>query len=301
MSVQQKNSINCPYCDNLGTYFCHADDKLQKFVPGTFIYYKCNKCKALFQFPLPTINDIFSFYPNVGYRPYTKTTHSRHDWTILGALPATGHILDVGCGGGNALLDFKNHHQNWFFTGIDFSDTAIACAANSLPEGKFLQGDANVILKELSKDTYDVVLAHDIIEHVVEPKIFILNLSKILKPGGKIYLTLPNSTSITMKIFRSLAYHLEAPRHLTVPSIKSIEILASQNGLIVNKIEGEVGGAMFWKSLPFSYAKAGWAYKLKWIQLGMLFTSLFKKFLPDTFSMVKIILVKDVSQDKMHK
>ena len=51
-----------------------------------------------------------------------------------------------------------------------------------------------------SKNTYDVILLLDVLEHVPNPKFFLTNLFKFLKSNSYIVITLPNSVSLRKRI-----------------------------------------------------------------------------------------------------
>jgi 2-polyprenyl-3-methyl-5-hydroxy-6-metoxy-1,4-benzoquinol methylase len=283
---------NCPYCRAKGLRFCTGTDRKEKFVIGAFEYYRCSQCFSLFQNPMPEMNQALKFYPQENYKQYNKVSYPRHDWSILGDIDGVGDILDVGCGGGSSLADFLTKYPNWRAFGIDFSAKALECAASLLPAGtRLFQGEATAELSRFETNSFDVVLAQDFIEHVADPSMIFKELARVLKPNGKLFLTFPNGNSLTMRYFKSSAYHLEAPRHLTVPSTNGLRALSEDNRLKIQTLEGELVGAMLLKSLPWPFIKT-WATKLRLFQMGMLLTKPFRHKYLDLFSMVKIVLVK---------
>jgi 2-polyprenyl-3-methyl-5-hydroxy-6-metoxy-1,4-benzoquinol methylase len=108
----------------------------------------------------------------------TKSTSQNHQ------------ILDFGCGRGwiaNNLKDFG------VVTGIDLSPKAVAKAKQQYPDVNFLSGDlGDDFFRQSLEEKFDVVVSSEVIEHLDEQKIFMVNIKKALKPGGMLVLTTPN-------------------------------------------------------------------------------------------------------------
>jgi SAM-dependent methyltransferase len=107
-------------------------------------------------------------------------------------LPRGARILDVGAGTGSNLrllseLGFED------VTGVDSSETAIRfCAEKGL--GAVRQGDACALPCE--DDTYDLVIATDIVEHVDDDARALAELRRVMRPGGFAILTVPAFPSL---------------------------------------------------------------------------------------------------------
>ena len=290
------NNINkCPYCKSTGNIYCIAHDRLQKYVDGDFQYFICPNCNALYQVPMPDTQQALSFYPSSNYRPFIQTSLNRENWDILGIIAEEGKLLDIGCGGGASIQSFLNKKPKWHATGIDQSSDTLTFAQKLLPpDVRLLHGSLQQVLPNLKDADFDIIILQDVIEHVNDPAFLFAQMARLLKQKGLIYLTFPNSQSLTMNLFKNFAYHLEAPRHLTIPSIDSISLLTKNNKLKFHILLGQSGGAMFWKSLPWSYAKAGWAYKLRLVQIGEMIIKPLTRKPRYAFSMIKTILKHDV-------
>ena len=107
-------------------------------------------------------------------------------------IKSSATILDAGTGTGSNLrmlrdLGFSN------FSGIDLSHEAIKyCAEKNL--GTVQHGD--VCDLPFLKESFDVVLATDIIEHVEEDAKAILEIFRVLKPGGVCIFIVPTFQSL---------------------------------------------------------------------------------------------------------
>jgi SAM-dependent methyltransferase len=98
-------------------------------------------------------------------------------------LPAKGRVLDLGCWDGSFL---KMLPPTWAKWGVDLQRHP------DLPgEVKFLAGNLE---KEfpVEDDSFDLVFAGEIIEHVLATTLFLERCYHIVKPGGYLILTTPN-------------------------------------------------------------------------------------------------------------
>ncbi len=101
-------------------------------------------------------------------------------------------LLDVGCGGG--LLSEPLARLGANVTGIDLSEEAIAVAQNHA-KGEGLTIDyRNASLEAMKGASFDVVVASEVIEHVDDPKEFVRQMARVLKPKGCVILTTLNRT-----------------------------------------------------------------------------------------------------------
>ena len=112
-------------------------------------------------------------------------------------------ILDIGCGGG--ILSESLAKLDASVTGIDMSHDAINVAklhAISSSEHKKLNLEYYVTSLEefwqkksvTNSDTqlYDVITCLEMLEHVPDPESIVIHMKKLLKPGGKIFISTLN-------------------------------------------------------------------------------------------------------------
>jgi SAM-dependent methyltransferase len=88
----------------------------------------------------------------------------------------------------------------------------------------------NVPIESLNLDEQvDVVAAFEVIEHIFSPKEFVGHMSRILKPGGAIFISCPNLYGFDVEVLglMSSAFQHE---HLNYFTPSSIELLLTQNG-----------------------------------------------------------------------
>lgn len=208
---------------------------------------------------LPTAKDIASLYPP-SYSAHQAALQER-DWSLLGVLPERGQVIEIGCGAGNALVSFAKAHPGWNITGVDFSEQGIGIARQALPQGTFITADIPTWLAQAPGGQANVVICEHVIEHVLDPSVLFHELIRLLAPGGMLLLSVPNAGSWTMQIFRSDAHHLEAPRHLLIPSHHSIQALCAREGVRMMRQEAQTYPSVFFKSLETKMPKVATVYR----------------------------------------
>jgi len=106
-------------------------------------------------------------------------------------------LLDVGCGVGTISLELQK--RGFEVYGIDFSSVAVE---------KAKEKGINAIVCDVDKDGlpfddgyFDVVWAGDVVEHVFDPMFLFEEMSRVLKPIGKVLLTAPNDLNIFRRTY----------------------------------------------------------------------------------------------------
>jgi 2-polyprenyl-3-methyl-5-hydroxy-6-metoxy-1,4-benzoquinol methylase len=121
----------------------------------------------------------------VYYRLDDYYGHVRED--ILPFIPrGTAEVLDVGCGRGltGALLQQRLGCR---VTGVELNPAVAREAAEHLH--RVLVGDVESLAID---QRFDAILAIEVLEHLVDPKTFLVKLKSLLRPGGRIVMSVPN-------------------------------------------------------------------------------------------------------------
>ncbi|MFH0804155.1 MAG: class I SAM-dependent methyltransferase [Candidatus Zambryskibacteria bacterium] len=96
-----------------------------------------------------------------------------------------GPILDIGCATGNFMMVKPE-----IFEGIEIEDDSYKVAKS---RGlKVFKLDVEKDLGGLASAKYEAVYAKQVIEHLKNPLIFLKEIKRILKPGGKAIVLTPN-------------------------------------------------------------------------------------------------------------
>ncbi len=107
-----------------------------------------------------------------------------------------GRLLDIGCSTGE-FLEMVSQKRRYVIDGIDLSSEAVHLASARLKRNIFC-GMVDDIPAEPA--SYDVVTAWEVIEHTSDPGKFLRSIWRLLKPGGLLCLSTPNTNKIRNRI-----------------------------------------------------------------------------------------------------
>lgn len=100
-------------------------------------------------------------------------------------------ILEVGCGDGGNLLPFAK--LGCKVTGVDLAACRINDAASFFKKNK-VQGDfitADIFKINSFDNLFDIIICHDVIEHIADKMQFILHLKSFLSDTGIMFIAFP--------------------------------------------------------------------------------------------------------------
>ena len=100
-------------------------------------------------------------------------------------------ILEVGCGDGGNLLPFSK--RGCHTLGVDMAESRIMCAKNMFKTNN-VKGDfiaSNIFHLANTEHQYDVILCHDVIEHIPDKEKLLATLHDFLAKDGVIFLAFP--------------------------------------------------------------------------------------------------------------
>ena len=108
----------------------------------------------------------------------------------------SSRVIDLGCGYG-AILHALSNAGYTNTAGVDASAEQVAMA-QSLGLSKVAHGNLSDFLAQTSDASADVVLAIDILEHMMMPELIEVldEIFRVLKPGGKCIAHVPNAEGI---------------------------------------------------------------------------------------------------------
>jgi len=104
---------------------------------------------------------------------------------LLPHLAPDQRLLDVGCGPGTLTLDLRRRVGS--VTALEHTEEALAIArAEAERQGvagvDFAVGDVHAL--DIPDDSYDVVHAHQVLQHVADPVAALREMRRVTKPGG---------------------------------------------------------------------------------------------------------------------
>ena len=237
-----------------------------------FEYFECADCGCLQINELP--QNIVVYYPK-GYYSYKKATYIKNNilesflrsqrtnyclngTNIIGMLlsrlfkpPHIFHwfkrvkirmdseILEVGSGVGHLLLSM---HREGFLNlkGID----------KYINENVFYDCGVKIYKKDISEinGQYDFIMLHHCLEHMPHPLTVFQQLYRLIRPNRYVLIRIPVASSYAWRKYGINWVQLDAPRHLYLHTIKSIQILAERVGFQIEEIVFDSTEFQFWGS-----------------------------------------------------
>ncbi len=145
--------------------------------------------------------------------------------------------LDVGCGEGrHALAAYTRSSAN--VVGIDLSRDDVRTAHSRIsdmqasePPGKvnFTQGDATQL--PFSDASFDRVICSEVLEHIPNYLSVIEELVRVLKPGGRLCVSVPRAWPEQLCWWLSSAYHNTPGGHIRIFSRRFLRTEIIRHGL----------------------------------------------------------------------
>lgn len=180
--------------------------------------------------------------PNIDYyeRKYLEGEEVLHSYKLktLELLRDTprGKVLDVGCGSGvmaSRLRDLGHEVH-----GLDVSRNAIEkLAARGIPGSVC---DLESVLP-FPDQSFDAVWCTEVIEHLTTPARLLGEIRRILRPGGRLALSTPNSAHIAYRLLHlggRTCSELQHPEHLRFFSRSSLQKLLVESGFRIETLSG---------------------------------------------------------------
>lgn len=234
---------NCPITGEASQFYCQKQNA---------DYFINQKNGVIFLGTMPPVCSMMEYanehYEKGVYQDYLKAK----DLKILTATIRLKQIakyqpgrkvLDIGCSAGFFLETAEQHGYD--IQGIEFSSVAIQSAASHIRD-KLIQGDVH---QELGRwqNNVDWVSAFDLIEHMHNPVQFISNVKKILKDGGLLVMSTPDTGHFLRRLMGSRWPMLQPLQHTVLFSRKAMKEMLVREGFSNIKIETT------YKYLTFDY------------------------------------------------
>lgn len=202
---------------------------------------RCNSCGLVYQNPRPTPAEIGEHYPP-SYEPYADPRTSRvgrllqrayaygmqkRTRFVTKAVPQGGRLLDLGCATGTFLAAVRATGR-WQVEGVELiEDVAqIARERHGLKVTTGTLEDA-----AFPDNSFDAVTLWDVLEHLHDPAATLVEIRRVLKPGGVTVIRVPNLASWDAALFGTYWAGLDAPRHLYVYTPQTLARTFVSSGL----------------------------------------------------------------------
>jgi 2-polyprenyl-3-methyl-5-hydroxy-6-metoxy-1,4-benzoquinol methylase len=135
-------------------------------------------------------------------------------------------ILDVGSGDGAKLMALAN--LGYSVKGIDPFIKATKSYKNGLVIEKKEINDID--------EKFDLITLNHVFEHLLTPFELLEKLNSLLNTGGYCIIRTPTTSSFAWKHYGVYWVQIDAPRHIFINSVKSIELIAKKTHFNLTKV-----------------------------------------------------------------
>lgn len=253
MQQGRKKNLSCRICGGKDNRVHELEDYRLK-IAGKYRFIECRVCGYGIIDPIPSPESLKSLYEKYYPRNYSKPTPKKmflvrqianylinSENLIYVVKERDGRLLDIGCGFGDSLFFFREKGLECYGIEID-SRAASFCREQGLKVSQ----QTTLDFLDFPDNYFDVIILAQVIEHIVNPDTLLKEIMRILRPGGKVYITTPNFSSYLRPIFRGFwisGWFL--PFHLHLFSADSIRKFAGKFGFSVSNIYTKTPAAWF--------------------------------------------------------
>lgn len=138
-------------------------------------------------------------------------------------------IIDLGTADGKMLSEIKKSYPHSKCVGIEYNNDLVKYANSCFPHLEIKQGDVQN-LQIFKNEQFDVAIATAVIEHVINPQIFINEIKRLLKPSGILIITAPDPL---WEFIATKVGLLDDEQHNEVPNIKRIKELVINSEMTI--------------------------------------------------------------------
>lgn len=267
-SISSEQRPSCSLCGSLGELAQDGISDPDGNLNGTWSFKRCANpaCGVYWLDPAPRPEEMWKAYTT--YHTHTRRSDDRAAkgifslahrllrlvqwplWMVNGLTTEAGYLrfmtlanepvgalLDVGCGGGRFLNRMQK--RGWQVEGSDFDEQATKKVTTRYGI-KTHVGDLSQCA--LPSNSFDAITMSQTIEHLYTPDATLRECLRILKPGGLLVMTTPNVNSIAASEFGVHWRGWEAPRHLHLFSVESLQRLTQRAGFEIVEARSYTAG-----------------------------------------------------------
>lgn len=113
---------------------------------------------------------------------------------IIPYLPARiERLLDVGCGAGTTVALIKSQHRVTWAGGVELVEAEAQKARAGICDRVWtVDVEKEPFERDIGQGSLDLILCLDVLEHLVDPWSLVKRLSPLLRPGGRLIVSVPN-------------------------------------------------------------------------------------------------------------
>lgn len=256
--------LQCRLCGAGGPF---ALQRLESYADRsvTFDLIRCGVCGVVFNHPRPDPRELAA--RSGEYQETMRDMVNRVQRSWVGRLGLRlmrdartppnvpgGVLLDIGCSSGTFLARLAE--RGWRGAGIEFDPEAADQVRSRAPGIAVHTGRAEDRLPELGDAAFDLVTMWHVLEHLDDPCLVLSNVLRVLKPGGRLMIEVPNYGSLWSKLLRGDWFPLEHPFHQFHFNSSSLGALLERCGFSDVRVTGQPAPA-----------EATWSLHMRWLGL----------------------------------
>lgn len=233
-------------------------DVAKYFQHGETVYlFECEDVGYRFYYPFEIAGDE-EFYQLLQGEVIKKGGEYDRDWAddhkfAFEQIAPNSKVLEIGCNTGKFLERLLPKTQN--LLGLEFNEKAAELA---LKKGLNVKNESIEVHAEVHAGQYDVVCAFQVLEHVTQIKPFLEAAIKLLKPQGKLILSVPNNEPFFQRFDRYCVLNLP-PHHVGLWNFESFKNLCNVFEITVDKYYFSATSSFlidaFWRAKYFARIK----------------------------------------------
>jgi SAM-dependent methyltransferase len=176
----------------------YSEEELSALYPADYYAYQDNFRRRRWKEILKAV---------VGFRIATKDP----------GFPAPGRMLDLGCGSGWFLRDMRD--KGWEVHGVEINSAAAELGRRQAQLDIFA---GTIQQANFPTDHFDYVRSNHSFEHITCPNETLEEIRRVLRPGGKLMIGVPNVAGLNARLFQEYWWYLGAPVHPFTYSVDTL-------------------------------------------------------------------------------
>lgn len=195
--------------------------------------YECKLCHLGFRHPVRTEREYEQLYAQGSETVWIPSPARIDQELVLRAILSRfsgGSILDVGCFDGSFVSRFGEEFKKF---GVEGS---LAATRTARLRGVEIIGTH---FSEITRHSgsFDVICAIDVIEHVLDPKAFLLNLAERLSSGGMLVVSTGDLDSDAWRKATGRYWYCHYPEHLSFISERWVRAAIADTSLFLKDVQ----------------------------------------------------------------
>ena len=200
----------------------------------------CERCGLGWFEPMLSPEDVAALYPGEYYgEPGAKflpilewavrAVAARHVRFLSAGLAPGAAVLDIGCGRGVTLSPLADRGLE--VHGLEVNEQA---ARGADPRAS-IRIAADLVSAQYEAEYFDQIVIWHVLEHLADPRGTLAECARLLKPGGRRVVAVPNFESWQARFGGPGWFHLDAPRHLFQFPLSALRELLTRCGFDCGK------------------------------------------------------------------